>query len=528
MTQALDVIRLTDGIDALLNVKGTTPVPTPVLRRFDDIQFRDVDWLWKGWLAGGKLAIHGGHPGDGKSTLSLAIAARLSAGLVLPDGALPKPTSILILPSEDGAGDTILPRLAEHGADLRRCFVLDEIAEPTENDPFRTRPVSLTRDLAIIESVIIANAIGLLILDPITTFMPNADRNAEGDVRDALHPLLKVLDRTGCACLGIMHVGKPNGSSRRPLQQLLGSTAFGAIARLVWMVAPEPGASSGPSLSSDNDPAPPRMIFGVTKSNLWVKPAPLAWSRALDQPIEWHGKATVGIDEAMSIVHGADHGTDSNAIRFLREELKGGSVASVTLFKRAKTIGISESQLRTAGKHLDVKTYKETGTSVGSWYWRLPSRQRSEERMYEQIPQAEDLHQSGEKKDKSTDASGRVVNRAPVTSAAGPLLEDAETVNQPALVQSHDHRPALFCVDCDHPLPTNHRYRCGDCITAAHRGLVETPNDDRLIACPSADCNKGTYETHHPEGHGCTPLVGHRSRPDNIPVGPSTRTGYGE
>lgn len=201
---------LLQHIDRLLNENISTTEPNPLLRRLDDITREEISWLWPDWLATGKLTVLGGHPGDGKTTLAHAIAARLSAGEPMPDGAPSIKTNILILASEDGVADTIRPRLEDHGADLAGCFALDEIAVPTEDQPDRTRPVNLIRDLNLIEAVIRDNAIRLLIVDPITTFLSGADCNAEGDVRDALHPLLKLLDRTNCACLAIMHVGKPN------------------------------------------------------------------------------------------------------------------------------------------------------------------------------------------------------------------------------------------------------------------------------------------------------------------------------
>jgi hypothetical protein len=39
-----------------------------------------VTWLWPGWLAAGKLAVLDGDPGQGKSLVTLDLAARLSRG----------------------------------------------------------------------------------------------------------------------------------------------------------------------------------------------------------------------------------------------------------------------------------------------------------------------------------------------------------------------------------------------------------------------------------------------------------------
>src|SRR5947199_2428072 len=86
---------------------------------------RSVTWLWPGRLALGKLAILDGDPGLGKSLVTLDVCARLSTGRPFPDGSPgPGVGSALILNREDGAEDTIRPRLQALGADLARVFVL--------------------------------------------------------------------------------------------------------------------------------------------------------------------------------------------------------------------------------------------------------------------------------------------------------------------------------------------------------------------------------------------------------------------
>ena len=45
-----------------------------------------IDWVWEGWLAGGKLHILGGSAGTGKTTLALAMAAIITTGGLWPDG----------------------------------------------------------------------------------------------------------------------------------------------------------------------------------------------------------------------------------------------------------------------------------------------------------------------------------------------------------------------------------------------------------------------------------------------------------
>src|SRR3954467_2613191 len=81
-------------------------------------------WLWEPYLARGKLALLDGDPGVGKSLLTIDLAARLSRGLQLPNGAPSgRPHVTLLLSGEDGP-DTIRPRAEAAGADLDRLVAL--------------------------------------------------------------------------------------------------------------------------------------------------------------------------------------------------------------------------------------------------------------------------------------------------------------------------------------------------------------------------------------------------------------------
>ena len=96
------------------------------LQPVSQLTARSLDWLWPGRLALGKLAMLDGDPGMSKSLLALDLCARLSTGRPLPDGS-PSPglISSIVVNGEDGAEDTIRPRLQALSADLERVFVLN-------------------------------------------------------------------------------------------------------------------------------------------------------------------------------------------------------------------------------------------------------------------------------------------------------------------------------------------------------------------------------------------------------------------
>ncbi|HGE2296536.1 TPA: AAA family ATPase, partial [Pseudomonas aeruginosa] len=84
-----------------------------------------IRWLWPGWIAQGKLHILAGAGGTGKTTLLLGLIATITSAGRWPDGERCKEAgNAIIWSSEDDPADTIVPRLAAAGADLRRVHII--------------------------------------------------------------------------------------------------------------------------------------------------------------------------------------------------------------------------------------------------------------------------------------------------------------------------------------------------------------------------------------------------------------------
>lgn len=81
-----------------------------------EVQSQEIKWLWYPFIAYGKTSIVQGDPGDGKSTLILNIAAKLSRGERLePEMNIDKPVNVIYQTAEDGLADTVKPRLEQAG-----------------------------------------------------------------------------------------------------------------------------------------------------------------------------------------------------------------------------------------------------------------------------------------------------------------------------------------------------------------------------------------------------------------------------
>ena len=87
----------------------------------DDVEAKEVEWLWYPYIPYGKLTIVQGDPGEGKTTMVLQLAALLSKGEPLPgedkaaesDAPVKEPAGQCDLP--DGRGRTGRYRQAEAG-----------------------------------------------------------------------------------------------------------------------------------------------------------------------------------------------------------------------------------------------------------------------------------------------------------------------------------------------------------------------------------------------------------------------------
>lgn len=200
-----------------------------ILTPASSIQVRPIRWMWKDRIALGSLALLGGREGLGKSTLAYTLVADVTRGR-LPGVYLGQPRGVIIAATEDSWEHTIVPRLMAADADLDRVFRVDVTTVAGVHTE-----LSLPRDLpAMGDAMVQANA-ALILLDPLMSRLDaNLDTHKDAEVRLALEPLTELANKTSAAMLGIIHVNKSNQTD--PLNLLMGSRAFGAVARAVLFV----------------------------------------------------------------------------------------------------------------------------------------------------------------------------------------------------------------------------------------------------------------------------------------------------
>ena len=164
------------------------------------------------------------------------VAARVSGGAAFPTQT-EYPVSqgqVLVLQVEDSIARTCKKRLRWEGAyETNIHFVLG-----TRDKRGITRPVDLSTDLEKIKQKMdeLGN-VKLLIVDPLSAYVGvkrNMDANSEREVRDGLGPLMAFAEKEDITVIAIVHLNKNLGAD--PLQQLMGSAAWGQVPRLVWAI----------------------------------------------------------------------------------------------------------------------------------------------------------------------------------------------------------------------------------------------------------------------------------------------------
>jgi putative DNA primase/helicase len=137
--------------------KAETNIKSPGLEILclADVKPKPIDWLWKEWLAIGKVSILAGEGGKGKSTVLCDLAARTTRGLAWPDGSPGgRPGSVIILAAEDDVEDTLVPRLMAASADMSKMYNIRSVVDGNGGGDTFHRSFNLQADLERLETEI--------------------------------------------------------------------------------------------------------------------------------------------------------------------------------------------------------------------------------------------------------------------------------------------------------------------------------------------------------------------------------------
>lgn len=312
------------------------------------IEPRPVRWLWPDRIPAGALTLLAGREGIGKSLVGVHLAAQLTRG-TLPGQREGRPARVMFATSEDAWEFTMVPRLLAAGADLTR------VGRVQVDDAGMVTGITTPVDVPELSAYIGAHDVAMLVLDPLTSVMDGRiDAHRDREVRTALEPLGKLAEDTGAAVLGLVHLGKGIGTD--PVNLILGSRAFSAVARLALVAARDP----------DDDAT---NVLSVEKSNLGrIDVAALTYRIDGAQVATEEGPAGAGVlvwtgetDRRVRDIM-ADHGDErterDEAADWLTAYLtdSGGEAAARDIFKAARSERIAERTLKRARARAGVQS----------------------------------------------------------------------------------------------------------------------------------------------------------------------------
>ena len=349
-------------------VKSKPPQRTLDIVCLADVQTKQIEWLWPGRIAKGKVTVVAGHPGIGKSMAGIDIAARISTGATWPcgEGIAPK-GSVIILTTEDDAADTIKPRILAAGGDASKVHHIQGVKEADgQHSTF-----SLSDDLDLLEQK--AKEIGdvaMIQIDPVNAYMGKSSKNFDSyrdtDIRALFEPIQAMATRLKIAIWVVTHFNKAGGD--KAMLRFLGSIGMLAMARAAYAVI------------EDQDNSERRLMLPV-KNNLGATNTGFAYT-VREKPtgdesvpycfaVEWEQEhATITADEAMAPKKKDDRRSEDveKAKDIIFEMLSAACWRQADVEERCEQEGIPSRSIRSAKNKLGVISKQRRE----GWYWRLP------------------------------------------------------------------------------------------------------------------------------------------------------------
>jgi putative DNA primase/helicase len=343
----------------------------------DKVTPLDIDWLWPDHIPLGMLTLIAGDPGVGKSFLTLYMAATVSTGRPWPDSQCftsensavsatsavksSLPGSVIILNNEDSPAKVITPRLSALGADLSKIKMIPFVWHRDKNGNEFTDYFNIVTDLFALEMTISEMPdLKLIIIDPLSAFFGCLDTQNDIYVRAILTPLVHLAHKYNVAIVGVMHLNK--GTSTKAAYRTMGSLAFPAAARTVWIVNPVSNAANNP-----------RRLFIPAKHNLLEKPATLAFEIKDNSIVFENQPVDISAEVVLSSKSNIEAPELNRAIDWLKNLLADGKPKpSKDILKLAEDQCFKNCTIVRARKELDIKCFPhkdEYGNKF--WCWKL-------------------------------------------------------------------------------------------------------------------------------------------------------------
>jgi DNA repair protein RadA/Sms len=315
-----------------------------IFRTLSSIEPQAIKWLWEPLIPYNKITILEGDPGLGKSYLCMHLAAIVTTGGRLPDGARVKQGRVLYITSEDDAADTVRPRMETMGADLSKVRVLVDYFDLSE-EGHRTIRAEMEKFKP-----------DLVVIDTLYSFLSDkVDLGKPTSIRAELHKLDRLFKEFGSAVILVRHWTK--GGKGKAIYRGVGSIDVIGVVRTGLAVARHPEHEN-------------LRVLAQVKNNIGRRGQSLVYE-LVEQDVglplvEWRGTTHYTADD-LEQQGGGDESEEERAIAFLKKALAEDPLPATELFAAAGRADLSRVTINRVKRKAGAESVK-----VGKgWIWRL-------------------------------------------------------------------------------------------------------------------------------------------------------------
>jgi putative DNA primase/helicase len=257
------------------------------------------------------------------------------------------------------------------GADMRRIHFVTGAVDADG----KARSFDPSTDIQALQRAAAGKNITLMIVDPIVSAVAG-DSHKNTEVRRALQPLVDFAAQAKCSILGITHYSK-GSQGADPTDRVIGSVAFGAVARVVFACVKQGNSDDGSDphsrlfVRSKSNIGPDGGGFRYTLEQVEVKGYPGLWASRILWGEELEGNAREILSKAEAVEMDNKGNSDIEECKqFLLDTLSGGAVCAKLIREEADQAGHSWKLVDRVSRELGIIKKKE-GFKSG-WTWDMP------------------------------------------------------------------------------------------------------------------------------------------------------------
>ena len=338
----------------------------PKLISLSEVEIEDVQWLVPDLIPLGHITVLHGPKGEGKSTMSYDLTARITSGTPMPfcDGHVVTGGAIL-LQAEDDLG-AVRNSIESAGGNASRVRVFARKDWIHLDDP---------DDMQVIEAAAIEVDAKLLVADPFSEFFSKTLKD-EKVIRESFR-LLRTLAASSKLAVALFGHFTKMGSNA--LYRGLGGVAVVNAARAALVVGGDP--------SSDD---PYRHVLAFNRGNLpRTRNLSLVYQtvkRGNAIGIEWLGESNCSADDIVAAAQNTDANSQLQEACYVLYSIlttHEGPMPATEVYSAAQEAFVSAGTLKRAKKMLKVRSRRESHNDLPAadnavktqWFWELPDDQ---------------------------------------------------------------------------------------------------------------------------------------------------------